>query len=96
MPMEIIMTDVIRSICQGCHCQCGVLVKLQGGKIVGITGDQQHPMNRGFICVKGRAQADLLYHSDRLKYPLKRVGSRGKVSGSAFRGLKLWMILRAN
>jgi anaerobic selenocysteine-containing dehydrogenase len=34
-------------------------------------------MNRGFTCVKGRAQPGFIHHPDRLKYPLKRTGDRG-------------------
>jgi thiosulfate reductase/polysulfide reductase chain A len=68
----------IRSICQACHCNCGVIVHLKDGKVTRVTGDPDHPMNRGFICVKGQAQPDLLYHPDRLKYPLKRTGGRGE------------------
>jgi thiosulfate reductase/polysulfide reductase chain A len=69
---------IVRSVCQACHCNCGVLVHVLDGKVIGITGDPDHPMNRGFICVKGKAQPDLLYHPDRLKYPLRRTGGRGE------------------
>jgi len=68
----------VRSICQACHCNCGVLVHLEDGKVTGVTGDPDHPMNHGFICVKGRAQPDLLYHPDRLRYPMRRSGGRGE------------------
>jgi anaerobic selenocysteine-containing dehydrogenase len=68
----------IRSICQACHCNCGVIVHVKDGKVTRVTGDPNHPMNKGFICVKGQAQPDLLYHPDRLKYPLKRNGGRGE------------------
>ncbi len=71
------MEKIVRSICQACHCNCGVMVRVLDGKVVGISGDPDHPMNRGFICVKGKAQADLLYHPDRLKYPLRRTAGRG-------------------
>ena len=72
------MKKTIRSICQACHCNCGVIVQVEDGKVTGVTGDPGHPMNRGFICVKGRAQPDLLYHPDRLKYPMRRTGKRGE------------------
>jgi anaerobic selenocysteine-containing dehydrogenase len=54
------------------------MVHIKGGKVTRVTGDPGHPMNRGYICVKGRAQPELLYHPDRLKYPLKRKGERGE------------------
>ncbi len=72
------MEHVVRSICQACHCQCGVMVHLEDGRVTRVTGDPKHPMNRGFICVKGRAQPELLYHPDRLKYPVRRTGERGE------------------
>jgi anaerobic selenocysteine-containing dehydrogenase len=68
----------VRSICQACHCNCGVIVHVRDGKVARVTGDPDHPMNRGFICVKGKAQPELLYHPDRLKYPLRRTGARGE------------------
>jgi thiosulfate reductase/polysulfide reductase chain A len=72
------VAKIIRSICQACHCNCGVLVHVEDGKVTRVTGDPGHPMNRGFICVKGQAQPELLYHPDRLKYPMKRTGERGQ------------------
>ena len=72
------MEKTVRSICQACHCNCGVIVHVRDGKVTRITGDPNHPMNHGFICIKGKAQPQLLYHSDRLKYPLRRTGNRGE------------------
>ncbi len=74
------MEKTVRTVCQACHCECGVLVRIEGGRVVKIEGDPNHPMNRGFICVKGRAEKDRLYHPDRLKHPLKRLGKRGEGS----------------
>src|SRR4030042_3736130 len=71
------MKRIVRSVCQACHCECGVLVHLEKGKVTKIEGDAAHPMNRGLICIKGRSQPELLYHPERLKVPLKQVGGRG-------------------
>jgi anaerobic selenocysteine-containing dehydrogenase len=71
------MKKIVRSVCQGSHCECGVLVHVLDGKIIKIEGDPEHPMNRGYICVKGRAQPQFVHHPDRLKYPMRRVGERG-------------------
>jgi len=53
------------------------LVTVADGQVTEIAGDPEHPMNRGFICVKGKAQIELLYHPDRLRYPRRRSGDRG-------------------
>ncbi|MCC6381728.1 MAG: molybdopterin-dependent oxidoreductase [Dehalococcoidia bacterium] len=71
------MQKVVRTVCQACHIECGVLVHLQDDKIVRTTGDPAHPDTRGFVCLKAHAQPQFLDHPDRLKYPLKRVGERG-------------------
>lgn len=51
---------------------------VKNGKAVKIEGDPNHPMNKGYVCVKGGKYMELLYHPDRLKYPLKRAGERGE------------------
>ena len=72
------MERIVRTVCQACHCECGVMVHVDDRKVTKIEGDSNHPMNRGFICVKGRAEPERTYHPDRLKYPLKRVGARAE------------------
>ncbi|MFH1651529.1 MAG: molybdopterin-dependent oxidoreductase [Chloroflexota bacterium] len=67
---------IIRTVCQGCHPECGVLVTVKNGKVTRIAGDPDHPSSRGFICVKGRSYTELLYHPDRLLYPQKRAGAK--------------------
>jgi anaerobic selenocysteine-containing dehydrogenase len=67
----------MRTCCQGCHPECGVLVHVEDGKVTRIEGDPAHPGSRGFICIKGRVQAEFTYHPNRLRYPLKRAGSEG-------------------
>ena len=71
------MHEIIRTLCQACHCECGVRVQVADGRVVKIKGDPEHPMNRGSTCVKGRAQIQLLYHPDRLRHPMRRAGARG-------------------
>jgi anaerobic selenocysteine-containing dehydrogenase len=68
---------IVKSSCRGCHGVCQVLVHLDGDKIVRVSGDPDSPTSRGFICPKGIAAPDMLYHPDRLKFPLRRMGPRG-------------------
>ena len=71
-------TRVIRSSCRGCHGVCQVLVHMDGEKIVRVSGDPDSPTSRGFLCPKGAAAPEMLYHPDRLGYPLHRAGARGE------------------
>ncbi len=69
---------VVRSVCRGCHGVCGVRVHLRDGVVTRVTGDKDCPTSLGYICAKGRSAPELLYHPDRLKFPLKRAGARGE------------------
>ena len=42
-----------------------------------IEGDPDCVSNHGSLCSKGLAFTELVYHPDRLKYPLKRAGEKG-------------------
>jgi thiosulfate reductase/polysulfide reductase chain A len=69
---------IVRTVCQGCHSECGVLVQVDEGKVTKIGPDPDHPVSRGYICIKGIHYADFTYHPDRIRYPLKRVGGKGE------------------
>jgi len=53
------------------------LVHVKDGKVTQVRGDPKHPASRGYICIKAKAQPQLIYHPDRLKFPMKRVGAKG-------------------
>ncbi len=67
-----------RSACRMCHGGCGVLVQVEGGRIVEIQGDPDSPFNRGRLCPKGVSSIETVYHPDRLRHPLRRAGERGE------------------
>ncbi len=69
---------IIASNCRGCHGGCGVLVHVKEGRITKIEGDPDFPTNHGTLCSKGLAFKQLVYHPDRLKYPLKRATGKGE------------------
>jgi len=46
------------------------------GRVVRLEGDDEHP-NGGVFCLKGKAAPELVYHPDRLNYPLKRTRPKG-------------------
>ena len=72
------MKKIIRSSCRGCHGVCQVLVHTEDGRVTKVTGDPESPTSRGYICPKGQAAPELLYHPDRITTPLRRTGERGQ------------------
>lgn len=68
----------IPTTCQQCPAGCGVIAYLDGDRLVQILGNPDHPNNRGGICAKGIAGINLVNDPDRLLFPLKRIGPRGK------------------
>ena len=76
--MEVYGYDsVVKSHCRMCHGGCGVLVYIKDGRIAKIAGDPDCPINHGTLCSKGIGASQLVYHPDRLTYPVRRVGSKG-------------------
>ncbi|MBW2029197.1 MAG: molybdopterin-dependent oxidoreductase [Deltaproteobacteria bacterium] len=73
------MTEkIIRTNCGLCHGGCGMIVYVKEGKMVKVEGDPDCPHNEGALCPMGLAAVQLVYHPDRLKYPMKRTGKRGE------------------
>ncbi len=62
----------------GCHGGCGVLAYIEDGKLVKVEGDPEHPWSQGRLCSRCLAMTQYVYHPDRLRKPLKRMGERGE------------------
>ena len=57
----------------GCHpTGCGLKLHVVDGKLVGVEGDEEHPITQGRLCVRCLALKDYEYHKDRLIYPMRR------------------------
>ncbi len=73
------LVEIAKTFCgRLCGGNCGILVTVDHGKITKVEGDPDCPLNKGHICPKGRAIPEILYHPDRITYPLRRVGKRGE------------------
>jgi len=68
----------VPSTCLLCPAGCGILGQVSDGRLMKIQGNPNHPNNRGKVCSRGQAGANLLYDPDRLLYPLRRSGARGE------------------
>lgn len=68
------MEKVVYRTCTLCEACCGIAVRLAGDRVTAISGDDEAPSSRGYVCAKARALKDLHEDPDRLRYPLRRVG----------------------
>ena len=69
---------VVRGACpHDCPDTCAFLYHADGDRLVDVTGDPEHPMTRGGLCVKLKDFAQHHYHPERVLYPMRRVGPKG-------------------
>jgi anaerobic selenocysteine-containing dehydrogenase len=61
-----------KSFCRFCHALCGIEVDVEGGRVVAVRGDREHPLSRGFTCEKGRELPAQHAHPQRLRGSLRR------------------------
>src|SRR5690348_16753128 len=62
--------------CCYCGVQCGMYLKVAGGKVVGVEPREDFPLNHGMLCPKGATAYQTVNHPDRLTYPLMRRGGK--------------------
>jgi len=67
----------VKTACRACIANCGAIATVKDGRVVGLRGNPQDPMSKGRLCAKGLSGIQALYHPNRNKYPMKRVGPRG-------------------
>src|SRR5581483_10136062 len=60
--------------CRLCEGICGLKVDVEDGRVGAIAPDPEHPLSRGFLCVKGAGSAEVLYHPARVLWPMERIG----------------------
>ena len=66
------------SFCRLCEALCGLSVAVEGGRIVRVGPDRDHPVSQGNICVKGARMVDIVHDPDRVLHPLRRRGDPGE------------------
>ena len=61
-----------------CPDTCAMVYEIEDNKLISVKGNKDHPMTRGTLCVKVKDYEQRHYHPDRIQYPMKRVGEKGK------------------
>src|SRR6516225_1021283 len=69
----------VRAVCpHDCPDTCSMVVTVRDGRAIDLRGDAEHSFTKGFLCQKVARYVDRVYHPQRLQWPMKRVGPKGK------------------
>jgi anaerobic selenocysteine-containing dehydrogenase len=66
----------IHGYCGLCIARCGTVATVEEGRFTRLDPDPSHPTGQA-LCAKGRAAPELVYHPERLRYPLRRTHPKG-------------------
>jgi anaerobic selenocysteine-containing dehydrogenase len=56
-----------------CHpTLCGMLVEIEAGTLLRVSGDKDNPDSQGFLCLRGQASREIIGNPKRLLHPLVR------------------------
>jgi anaerobic selenocysteine-containing dehydrogenase len=70
---------VIKAACpHDCPDTCAMLVTVENGQAVKVSGDPNHPFTRGFLCTKVANYEQRTHSPDRVRTCLKRDGVKGE------------------
>ena len=65
-------TTTHTSFCRMCHSACPILVDVEDGAVVKVSGDPASEIYHGYSCIKGRALPEMHTSPERLLHSLKR------------------------
>jgi len=66
--------EFVRTTCPYCGTGCGLLLKVEDGRLTGTLPDREHPVSRGTLCIKGWSAHEFVASPERLTQPLLREG----------------------
>lgn len=59
----------VSSFCRICAAACGIVVTVDGNRVIAVRGDRTDPESAGYSCPKGRSLPELHHHPLRLDHP---------------------------
>ncbi|MTI14589.1 hypothetical protein E1189_16420 [Sansalvadorimonas verongulae] len=61
-----------QTICPFCGTGCGLGVRTENDKVIGVEPIKNHPVSKGRLCSKGWSSAFGIGHEDRITHPMIR------------------------
>ena len=75
-----------KTVCPYCGVGCGVILETTNGKVSAVSGDPDHPSNKGKLCAKGLNLDNTIHHKDRLTHPLIRDSKKAPFTSTTWDG----------
>ncbi len=70
---------IVRGACpHDCPDTCALVVTVENGRAIKVAGAEDHPTTNGFLCTKVNRYLERTYSPQRVLYPMKRAGEKGK------------------
>lgn len=70
---------LVRAACpHDCPDTCAMIVTVDQGEATKVVGAPDHPTTGGFLCTKVNRYLERTYSPQRVLYPMKRIGDKGK------------------
>ena len=66
------MTERVHTQCPYCGVGCGLIAEVRDGRLASVSGDPDHPVNRGATCRKPLGLPDAVHATDRALHPIWR------------------------
>ena len=76
MSQESVSVSVVTTCTRDCPSACGLIAHVEGGRVVRLTGNPDHPVNQGTCCRKVPAFLRRFYSPERVTHPLRRRGGQ--------------------
>lgn len=61
------MAESIKTVCPYCGVGCGMILQVENGQVVKLSGNKEHPTNFGRLCTKGSSADKALRNSGRME-----------------------------
>jgi anaerobic selenocysteine-containing dehydrogenase len=69
---------IFNTCSRDCYDTCSIVTRVRNGRLHSIEANGKQPFTQGFLCPKGQNLSQYVYSKQRLLYPLKRDGPKGK------------------